>query len=169
MKTMGADIEVEDTVVASLEYEHGGLGAVECTTAARPDDYEASISIVGSKGLVQIGGVAVNELQVFTPNPSECLENSEEFKGLDGMGAVYGYGHLEVYNDIVSHFRTKKKYPISETDCMNTLNVLDAFYRSNEIGNWVSPDDKNYSQYLGEENKELSDLYRTPKPKKSSY
>ena len=49
------------------------------------------------------------------------------------------------------------------------LNVLDAFYRSNEIGNWVSPDDKNYSQYLGEENKELSDLYRTPKPKKSSY
>ncbi len=50
MQTMGARIEVEDTAVATVEYQSGGLGVVECTTAARPDDFEASISIVGEKG-----------------------------------------------------------------------------------------------------------------------
>ena len=51
-----------------MKYENGAVGNLEITTAARPDNYEASISIVGSKGLAQIGGIAVNELQVFTPN-----------------------------------------------------------------------------------------------------
>src|SRR3990167_6033687 len=64
MRTLGAAIEVEDTVVATLIYGNGAVGNLEVTTAARPDDFEASLSIVGSKGLAQIGGIGVNELQI---------------------------------------------------------------------------------------------------------
>ena len=69
MKTLGANIEVEDTAVSTIEFKNGGVGTIEVTTAARPDDFEASLSIVGSKGLAQIGGKAVNELQLFSPDP----------------------------------------------------------------------------------------------------
>ena len=68
MRTLGADIEAEDTAVATFTYESGAVGSLEATTAARPDDFEASLSIVGSQGLAQIGGIGVNELQVFTPS-----------------------------------------------------------------------------------------------------
>ena len=72
MRTLGANIEVEDTIVSSFTYQNKAVGSLEVTTAARPDDFEASISIVGSKGLAQIGGIAVNELQIFTPGPEDC-------------------------------------------------------------------------------------------------
>ena len=66
MKTLGSKIEVEDSVVATFNLKNGAIGSLEITTAARPIDYEASISVLCSKGMSQIGGLAVNELQVFS-------------------------------------------------------------------------------------------------------
>jgi predicted dehydrogenase len=163
MRTLGADIEVEDTVVATMRYDNGGVGVLEATTAARPDDFEASLSIVGSKGLAQIGGIAVNELQIFTPDPGACAVNSEDFKGIKGHGAVYGFGHTEMYADIVRHFAGGATYPVSREDCRATLKLLHAFYRSDEAGNWVTVDSEAQSERLGRVNEEISNLYRTPK------
>ena len=78
-KTLGADIEVEDTATATIEFQCGITGSLEITTAARPIDFEASLSLVCEKGLAQIGGIAVNELQVYTPDPDSCKKNSEDF------------------------------------------------------------------------------------------
>ena len=43
MRTLGADIEVEDSVVATIAWA-GTIGVLEVTTSARPIDFEASIS-----------------------------------------------------------------------------------------------------------------------------
>ena len=163
MRTLGADIEVEDSVVATMKYNGNTIGVLEGTTAARPDDFEASLSIVGSKGLAQIGGVAVNELQIFTPDPKACIDNSEDFIGIKGHGAVYGYGHSTMYHDIVNHLTGKAPYPVGRADCIATLKLLHAFYRSDEIGNWVAVDSKKQSSRLGRTNEKISNLYRTPR------
>ena len=162
MRTLGADIEVEDTVTATLTFDGNAVGLLEATTAARPDDFEASISIVGAQGLAQIGGIAVNELQIFTPFESACAENSEDFKGIEGAGAVYGYGHSLMYQDIVSFFRDGAPYPVSREDCLGTLKLLHAFYRSDEAGGWVAVDSDEESQRLGRADEAISNLYRTP-------
>ncbi|NQU61377.1 MAG: Gfo/Idh/MocA family oxidoreductase [Rhodospirillales bacterium] len=163
MRTLGADIEVEDTVAATFEFKDGGVGIVEATTAARPDDFEASISIVGSKGLAQIGGIAVNELQVFTPDPKACAAHSEDFQGIKGHGAVYGYGHVQMYEDIVAFFKDSAPYPVSREDCLGTLKLLHAFYRSDESQGWVDVESDEESNRLGQPNDDISKLYRTPK------
>lgn len=162
LRTLGADIEVEDTAVATLEYASGAVGTVEVTTAARPDDFEASLSIVGAKGLAQIGGIAVNELQVFTPDPSACAANSEDFVGVKGHGAVYGYGHTQMYKDIVAFFRDGTPYPVGRDDALGTLKLLNAFYRSSEAGSWVNVADAAESPRLGRADEAISSLYRTP-------
>jgi predicted dehydrogenase len=163
MRTLGAEIEVEDSVVATFTYPSGALGSLEVTTAARPDDFEASISIVGSLGLAQIGGIAVNELQVFTPDPSACAANSEDFKGIQGHGAVYGYGHSTMYRDIAAFFHRGVPYPVSRQDCLATLKLLHAFYRSDEQGGaWVEVDSPEQSARLGRPDDAISNLYRTP-------
>ncbi len=164
MRTLGAEIEVEDTTVATLTFASGAVGSLESTTAARPDDFEASLSIVGSKGLAQIGGIAVNELQIFTPEPDACAANSEDFVGIMGHGAVYGYGHGEMYQDIAAFFRDGTPYPVDRDDCLGTLKLLHAFYRSDEAGGWVDVDTDEESRRLGRPNEEISNLYRTPAP-----
>lgn len=163
MATLGADIEVEDTVVATLTYPSGAVGSLEVTTAARPDDFEASLSIVGSKGMAQIGGIAVNELQVFTPDPSACAPFSEDFAGIKGHGAVYGFGHDAMYRDIRASFVEGRPYPVDRADARATLSLLHAFYRSAEHdGGWMAVRDGGSSDRLGHEDAAISDLYRTP-------
>jgi predicted dehydrogenase len=56
------NIEVEDTALATFEFTSGALGAFEATVATRPEDLEGSLSLLGEKGSVIIGGHAVNKI-----------------------------------------------------------------------------------------------------------
>lgn len=160
MASLGANIEVEDSAVASFKYKSGGIGSLEVTTAARPDDFEASISILGSKGLAQIGGIAVNILDIFTPNPSECKKFSDDFSNLSDRGRVYGRGHDDIYSEINNDLNFNSNYSPSYQDSLNTLNLLHSFYVSNEKRLSVKTNDRIESKRLGEKNENISKLYR---------
>jgi len=156
MKTLGANIETEDTAVSVFNFKNGGVGTLEVTTAARPKDFEASLSIVGSKGLAQIGGLAVNELQIFSPNPLICRKYSEKF--LDG----YGFGHIKFYKDVERALgkNSKFKFPINEKEVFNTTKLLNSFYRADELKKFVNVKKIDESKRLGRINEKLSNLYR---------
>jgi UDP-N-acetyl-2-amino-2-deoxyglucuronate dehydrogenase len=158
MRTLGSDIEVEDTAVSTCIYKSESVATLEVTTAARPDDFEASIIIVCSKGLVKIGGVAVNELQTYTPNPSACKKYSEDFSRAIG---VYGNGHNKMYADIVTSILYNEQFPVTEDSCYNTLKLLNTFYLSDERSSWTSVSDRNVSDRLGKYDDSISDIYRT--------
>jgi UDP-N-acetyl-2-amino-2-deoxyglucuronate dehydrogenase len=158
MRTLGANIEAEDTIVSTFTYDNKAVGSLEITTAARPDDFEASISIVGSKGLAQIGGIAVNELQIFTPDPGACEKYSEDFSD-----CVYGEGHKLLYDDIYASMTTGTPYSVSQQDCLRSIRLLHAFYRSDEKSNWQEVNEEGESIRLGRENNEISKLYRAVK------
>jgi len=155
-RTLGANIEVEDTVAAIIEFESGAMGTLEITTAARPVDFEASLSVVCEKGLAQLGGIAVNELQIYSPESEACAECSEDFSG-----NVYGNGHSKMYEEISNHFRYDIDYPISMEDTLGTIKLLNAFYLSNESQDWSVVEDIGDSQRLGEIDNTLADLYRS--------
>ena len=155
-KTLGAEIEVEDTAAATLTFKNGAIGTLEITTAARPIDYEASISLVCENGLAQIGGIAVNELQVYTPEPADCEKFSEDFSG-----NVYGLGHGKIYQEIVDHCQGVKDFPVTYEDTLETIQLLNSFYLSDECKNWVDVESAGDSKRLGILDEELADLYRT--------
>lgn len=154
--TLGADIEVEDVATATLDFASDAVGTVEVTTAARPIDYEASISLVCEHGLAQIGGIAVNELQVYTPEPEACAPNSEDFSG-----NVYGHGHGQIYRDIAAAFLEGVPYPVDEADALATIRLLNAFYVADERGTWVDVAEAADSARLGRPDEALANLYRT--------
>ncbi len=155
--TLGADIEVEDTATATIAFENGAVGSLEVTTAARPIDYEASISLVCENGLAQIGGIAVNELQIYTPDPAACGKHSEDFSG-----NVYGFGHAQIYRDIAAYFHQGLPYPITAEDALGTIQLLNAFYVADERRVWVDVAGAGDSERLGRPDEELANLYRTP-------
>ena len=161
MKTFGAEIEVEDSVVSIFKYQSGSIGSLEVTTSARPDDFEASISIVGSKGLAQLGGVAVNKLEIFTPKPKDCEKYSDDFMDLPDRGRVYGRGHKDMYIDIEKSLLDDFDYPINKLDCLSTISFLHSFYVSDELSCPVEVSKLKQSKRLGIENKNLSKLYQT--------
>lgn len=155
-RTLGADIEVEDTATAALEFANGAVGSLEITTAARPIDFEASLSLVCENGLAQIGGIAVNELQVYTPDPAACAANSEDFSG-----NVYGHGHKKIYEEIVAASTGAAQFPVTFEDTFATIELLNSFYIADERRQWVEVAGAGDSARLGRPDETLADLYRT--------
>ena len=137
-----------------MKVKPDALGTIEILTSARPKDFEASISIVGSKGLAQVGGLAVNELQIFSPKPEDCKKYSEKIPD------AYGYGHFDLYKDIAKDKKKIKKFPVDFKDCYKTIQLLNAFYVSNEKKNIVNVKDVLDSKKLGKKNEKISRLYR---------
>lgn len=153
MKTFGSKIQVEDTATASLKFMNGAVGTIEVTTAARPKDYEASISIMGTKGTIQIGGIAVNQLEQFSMNERDIKKFSEK------VPDAYGFGHYSFYRDVVKSLLNKKKFPIDFKECNKTLKLLHSFYYSAEKNKEVTVSKVKKSSRLGEDNKFISNLY----------
>lgn len=156
--TLGADIEVEDTAVATLEFENGALGVIEIMTSARHEDFEASVSCVCENGLAVISGVATNELHTFSPDQSSASDYSEVFP------TVYGFGHDVVMQGVAHALLTGAEAPVGFADGLATIKLLHAIYRSDEVGGWVNLDDVESSDRLGRPDESLLELYRTSPP-----
>ena len=64
--TLARSIEAEDTGVINVKWKSGALGSVNVTMLTYPKNLEGSITVLGEKGSVRIGGVAVNEIQEWS-------------------------------------------------------------------------------------------------------
>jgi UDP-N-acetyl-2-amino-2-deoxyglucuronate dehydrogenase len=158
MKTFGVDIEVEDTAVATLEFQNGALGTLEITTAARPKDYESSISVVGSRGLAMLGGWATDKLVMFSPK----AEDEEAYS--DSFTDAYGFGHNDIYAGVYDTIVHNGRPAVEFDDGMQTIRLLHALYASDEQGGWVDVATVGESARLGRSNEPLSAIYRTRQP-----
>jgi predicted dehydrogenase len=126
------DIEAEDTAVVILKFRNGALGIIEATTAVRPNDLEGSISILGEKGTVEIGGFAVNEITHwnFVDKINEDINIKQNYSV--NPPNVYGFGHLEYYNDVVHSILNNKKSLIDGFEGKKSLELISAIYESIE-------------------------------------
>lgn len=136
-ETALVDIETEDTGVAILRFTNGALGIIEATTATRPTDLEGSISILGEKGSVEIGGFAVNEMKTwkFTEEREEDSSALNDFK--QNPPNVYGFGHLEYMKNVIDSIRTGKKALVDGLEGRRSLELINAIYESAETGKEV--------------------------------
>ena len=128
------DIEAEDTAIVILEFRSGALGIIEATTATRPKDLEGSISILGEKGSVVIGGFAVNEMQTwnFTDELPEDEDILERFSV--NPPDVYGFGHKEYYKHVVDCINNKTRQLVDGFEGRRSLELIMAIYESVETG-----------------------------------
>ena len=128
-----ADIEMEDTLVATLKFKSGALGVIEATTAIRPHDIEGSISIAGEKGIAVIGGKAMSKIDTWQ------FEDDVEYEDLSRLNqnpsSVYGSGHNALYQQLYKS--PKKSFLVRGEEAEFTIKLIEALYRSAAIGEEV--------------------------------
>lgn len=135
--TLARNIEVEDTGVVGIKWRSGALGSVNVTMLTYPKNMEGSITIIGEKGTVRVGGLAVNEIQHWEfadSDPDDERINSASYE----TTSVYGFGHPLYYDNVISVLRAEVEPETDERECLRSLEVLIAIYLSASEGRRVS-------------------------------
>lgn len=135
--TLERDIEVEDTGVISLRWRNGALGSMNVTMLTYPRNLEGSITILGEKGTVRIGGVAVNEVQHWEfaeahPDDDKVKEASYQ------TTSVYGFGHPLYYDNVIKVLRGEAEPETDGREGLKSMEVLIATYLSARDGKRVA-------------------------------
>ena len=135
--TLARNIEVEDTGVVSIKWRSGALGSLNVTMLTYPRNLEGSITILGEKGTVRVGGLAVNEIQHWEfldkePEDTEVKEANYE------TSSVYGLGHPLYYGNVVDVMRGNAEPDTDGREGLRSLEVLIATYLSARDGKRIS-------------------------------
>lgn len=131
--TLARDIEAEDTGVLSVRWRSGALGSLNCTMLTYPKNLEGSITILGEKGTVRVGGVAVNEIQEW--QFADSRPEDEEIKAASyATTSVYGFGHPLYYENVIQTLRGEAEADVDGREGLKSLEVLIAAYRSARDG-----------------------------------
>jgi UDP-N-acetyl-2-amino-2-deoxyglucuronate dehydrogenase len=143
-------LEADDTSVGFFELKDGALGTFEFTTALTGQDLEASIEILGTGGVLGIGGVALNQVSFLSiPGLSEP-QREKAFRSSQDVPSGYGLGHLPLLRKTIEQISSGGIEPVIPwEDSMRTLKSIHAVYASQETGLPQKPGSSVQSSRLG--------------------
>jgi UDP-N-acetyl-2-amino-2-deoxyglucuronate dehydrogenase len=135
--TLARHIEVEDTGVAALKWRNGAMGSVNVTMLTYPKNLEGSITILGERGSVRIGGVAVNKIEHWefdTPHEMDRETDEASYQ----TTSVYGFGHRLYYDNVIHTLRGEAEPETDGREGLKSLELLIAMYLSARDGKRIN-------------------------------
>ncbi len=135
--TLARDIEVEDTGVVAVRWRSGALGSMNVTMLTYPKNLEGSITILGEKGTVRVGGVAVNEIQHWE-FADKRAEDERVKEASYETTSVYGFGHPLYYENVINSLRGEAEPETDGREGLKSLELLIATYLSARDGRRVT-------------------------------
>ncbi|BCW53275.1 MULTISPECIES: Gfo/Idh/MocA family protein [unclassified Arthrobacter] len=147
-------IEVEDTAVATITFENGGLAVLHATTAAYPG-LTVRVQLMGSEGSAVVdndrlqyfhskdaGGESADMGLQGGGNQAEqelAKYPEEDYKAADPT--VYPAGHVRQYRDILGAIAGGRQAGVTVSDAVNALAAVRSVYVSATLGQPVLFDD----------------------------
>ncbi len=142
------NLEAEDTHIALLSHGNGSIGTLELTTSVRPCDKSSMISILGTKGYVEIGGLALNNINCIELG-DKSLEEKIKMTSFP-VDTAYGYSHRIIVEDFLSSIKNKVNPKVTARSSFYTHQAIHSLYRSTEIKTtWCKVSSHEQSHDLG--------------------
>jgi UDP-N-acetyl-2-amino-2-deoxyglucuronate dehydrogenase len=134
--TLARRIETEDTGIAVLRFRSGALGVIEVTVLTHPRNFEGSITLLGEKGTVKIGGTAVNRVEHW-----QFADYDDDDKLIEAANTspptVYGFGHEAYYRNVLAVLRGQAKPGTDGREGRKSLELILGIYESAKTGREV--------------------------------
>lgn len=129
MMSTTRDIEAEDTGVLNVRWRNGTLGSMAVTMLTYPQNMEGSITILGDKGTVRVGGVAVNDIQKWEFDEAKDYDNKIHDANYQTT-SVYGFGHPLYFKNVIDVMRGDAEPETDGREGLKSLELLIAAYLS---------------------------------------
>lgn len=135
-------IEVEDTAVATLEFESGALGTIVATTAAYPGSLKR-IEISGSHGTAVLEEEALVQWD-FAKGVKQDekilaqMQSNTTGGGASDPSAIGHVAHRELFKDFAKSIQSGLPSRIDGTEGRRSVELINAIYRSAKTGKRVA-------------------------------
>ncbi len=133
------EIEVEDTVVATLEFEGGAVGTLEAATSAYPG-YPRRIELTGTEGTVVLEGSSLVAADLRTPREDFAVHARESGVSAAASSPVVSdvTGHREMLADFLKAVETGGTPLCDGREGRRSVALARAVYDSSRTGRAVS-------------------------------
>ena len=131
--TLARRIEAEDTGIAVIKFRSGALGCIQVTMLTYPKNLEGSITILGERGTVKIGGTAVNAVEQWSFADHDA-DDALVAGASTSPPNVYGYGHQGYYRNVLAVLRGEAKPDTDGRGGRKSLELILAIYQSARTG-----------------------------------
>jgi UDP-N-acetyl-2-amino-2-deoxyglucuronate dehydrogenase len=134
--TLARRIEAEDTGAAVLKFRNGAIGVIEVTMLTFPKNLEGSITLLGERGSVKIGGTAVNRIEHW-----QFADYDDDDKLVEAANTapptVYGFGHEPYYRNVLKVLRGEGVPDTDGRGGRKSLELILGIYESAKTGREV--------------------------------
>jgi UDP-N-acetyl-2-amino-2-deoxyglucuronate dehydrogenase len=134
--TQARRIEAEDSGIGILKFRTGALGVIEVNVLTYPRNLEGSITLLGEKGSVKIGGTAVNRVEHWTFADYDDDDKLVEAANTNPPN-VYGFGHEGYYRNVLAVLQGRAKPETDGRAGRKSLELILGIYESAKIGREV--------------------------------
>ncbi len=135
MGTFKHDIETEDTGNVLLKFENGAIGSINFTTCVYDKNMESSVTVLGTRGSVKIGGRYVNEIEHWNVEGMESPVLKEEHKPNDyGFYQGSSANHDKFYRNVLDVLTGKAHNSTVGSEGKKAIEIILAAKKSAEIG-----------------------------------
>ena len=124
-------IEFEDCGVAILVFENGIIGTINFSVNSFDKNREGSLTILGEKGMVKIGGEYLNTIE-YQQFDYYQLENVLDTAGANDYGTYKGSmsNHDKVYGNIIDTLQHNKPFYADSSEGLKTVEIIERIYKA---------------------------------------
>jgi predicted dehydrogenase len=130
-------IEVEDTVVATLEFNNGAVGTMEAATSVYPG-YPRRLELTGSEGTIIVEGDTIVRADLRSPLDDFALGNLDDDQ-INATSPVVSdvRGHRQILEDFIQAIQGDTRPLCDGPEARRSLAVVEAIYESSRSGRAV--------------------------------
>jgi len=134
------DIETEDTGTVIIRFENNAIATINYTNCIYDKNLEGSLTILGTKGTVKIGGEYLNKIEFWNVEGYPLPQDNEEKSPANDYGSYRGSAskHDEVFKEIIGVLRGKPGYnKVDGFEGIKTVELIEAAKLSVKTGKEV--------------------------------
>lgn len=121
--------DFEDSGLVNFDFINGGMGCINYSTAVAMQNLESSMTIVGSKGSVKIGGQYMNEVEVCNIEDYEMPELAEanpanDYGPYKGSAANHNY----VIKNVIDTLKGRTTATTNALEGLKVVEIIERIY-----------------------------------------
>lgn len=135
-ETQNHNIETEDSGVAILNFSSGTIGSLVWTTCVYNKNYEGSVTIIGERGTIKIGGKYLNKIEFWEVEGYPLPEGIEFTDKPNAYGKYQGTSsnHDKVIKALIAYLRRERNETVDGFEGMKSIVAIESIYKAMRNG-----------------------------------